>query len=135
MALNGTRRLIHHTQPREMQKRPSLGARLELICRAFRGGGGGWLQTEIVCCPRAALHSSIAALLFPLPPPLTVQTGAMVETKAQPSNQVMESIKSITQTSERNHIFVRLRRRTAGRLTSLFVRTRPRSDKDSHPAQ
>lgn len=89
-------------------KRPSLGVRLELICRAF-SEGGWWLQTETVCCPRAALQSSIAALLFPLPPSLTVQTGAMEETKAQPANQVMESIKSITQTSKRHHIFVHLR--------------------------
>lgn len=49
-------------------KRPSLGARLEPICRAFSGGR---LQTETVCCPRAALQSLIAALLFP---PLPVCT-------------------------------------------------------------
>lgn len=92
-------------------KRPSLGARLELICRAF---SGGLLQTETVCCPRAALQSLIAALLFL--PPQSVHTdtnkcmmGATAGTKAQPSNQVMESIKSITEMSKHNHIFVRLR--------------------------
>lgn len=86
------------------------------VCRAFSGGR---LQTDNLlssCCSAELDRRSPLSILHPPPPTQSVHTdtnkcmmGATAGTKAQPSNQVMESIKSITQTSKHNHIFLRLR--------------------------
>lgn len=125
LAWNGMHKLIHHTAVWDAN-RPSLGARQELISEHSAGAG---------CRPR---QSAVVALLCRAWSPLSSfyspsvcpyghkqMMGATAETKTQPSNQVMESIKSITEMSKHNHIFVRLRGGQQGGWRQSLLRLAP----------